>query len=199
MKRSSKFLDYSDEQLVALCQLEIAQRSEAFDILIGRHQAQIYRLCLRYLRQPDDAEEISQEVFIRAFRSIQQFAGRAGFRSWLYRIAINQCFSLLEQRKRTWVSADLIPIDNDDESADGWYAENVHLDTQVADDIDRDEIDKVLEQLTPRDREIITLRFFQDCSLEEIAVKLNTRLSATKMRLYRALERFQSHYQSFAC
>lgn len=71
----------------------------AFDDLVKRHQARIYRLCVHILRSHGDADDLTQETFVRAYRALDRFDGRSAFFTWLYRIAVNLCLNALRSRK----------------------------------------------------------------------------------------------------
>src|SRR5438093_10988583 len=80
-------LDAADEAaLVAAC---LAGRREAFDVIVERHRRSVYQLCYRFVGNHEDASDLSQDVFIRAFRGLDRFRGRSSLGTWLYRIAVN--------------------------------------------------------------------------------------------------------------
>jgi len=179
----------SDEQLIELSRQQLPAMAAAFTTLMRRYQSQIQRFCLRYLRQEDDAWEVCQDVFIRVFCHLSRFEGRASFRTWLYRIAHNQCNSLARKRRRYSNHldidelADLLPAEQDSSLTDG----------------DNDSVElvaKALSELSTTDRDVLRLRYFQDQSLEQLAASQGIGLSAAKMRLYRAQERFNIIYQT---
>lgn len=176
----------NDEQLVNLSQQQLPVMGQAFTALMARYQRQTHRFCLRYLRQEDDAWEACQETFLRVFRHLMRFERRASFHTWLYRIARNQCLSMIAKRARqlTTVDADMI--------AETLIGDS---DVEVLQDGGSDgTVEQALARLSPDDRQVLRLRFFQDLSLDEVANRLGTRLSAAKMRLYRAQARFKIVY-----
>ena len=81
--------------------IEACQRGdrEAFDMLVQRYQRDVYRLCYRYLNNHEDADDVAQEVFLRAYRAIGRFRGDSAFSTWLYRIAVNACLNFRSARK----------------------------------------------------------------------------------------------------
>src|SRR5436853_2638546 len=84
-------LDAADEAaLVAAC---LAGRKEAFDVLVERHQRHVYQLCYRFVGNHEDASDLSQDVFIRAYRALKNFKGEASLGTWLYRIGVNVCLN----------------------------------------------------------------------------------------------------------
>ena len=85
-----------DGALVRAC---LAGQREAFDVVVERHQRQVYRLCYRFVGNHEDASDLSQEVFVRAYRGLSRFGGRAAFGTWLYRIAVNTSLNRAAVRK----------------------------------------------------------------------------------------------------
>ena len=175
----------SDERLVAIGRQHRATLARAFGLLMARHQQRVYCACLRYLRHEDDAREACQEVFLRVYRYFDRFEARASFRTWLYRIVQNQCHSLNRARSTRQQQLDI----------DQW------ADCLAAPDSDRpdgphDQVTRTLARLSASDREILQRRFFADQSLAQLAAAEGIGLSAAKMRLYRAQERFKQVYQS---
>lgn len=177
---------YRDEDLVALARAGGPSAADALEALLRRYENAIYRACQSYLRDVDRAEHASQEVLIRVYRGIGRFQGRSSFRTWLYRIIRNECYSVAAHYKRHQVCESL------DET-------QVPLDTASVEDVAsalelRNTVHTVLQRLSSNDRQVIRLRFFSELSLNGIADQLGTSLSGAKMRLYRALERFEKVY-----
>src|SRR5262245_34221843 len=81
--------------------IEACQRGEreAFDRLVERYQRDVYRLCYRYVNNHEDANDMAQEAFLRAYRAIAKFRGDSSFNTWLYRIAVNTCLNFRASRK----------------------------------------------------------------------------------------------------
>lgn len=176
----------SDRELIGQLQARGLGWKLAVNELLGRHRGWLVEHCTRRLGNRQDAQDVAQLVLIRAWQAIDRFEGRAAFRTWLYTIAENQCRTFMKQRMR--------------------YLQTEHIerlielgpgDSQrvVTDDYAVSEaVCITLDQLGDTAREVLVLRFFQDCSLEEIAAALSISLSAAKMRLYRALDQFKAGY-----
>lgn len=139
----------------------------------------LYQRCLRYLRNTDDAEDVLQEVFLNAYRYADRYQGRASLKTWLTTIADNQCFTHLRRKQRHIQIEHLAAVIEIHEA--GQRASEA-----VQDDERRQLVVRVMAQLSPRSREILSLRYWLDLSLEEIAQTLGIGLSAAKMRLHRA-------------
>ncbi len=178
--------DLEESALLALCCQQLPQETRAFEVLVRRIQPQIYRHALRYLQQPEDAWEVTQEVLLRLFRNLHRFEGRSRFNTWLYRIVENQCHSFVEARSRRTLS--------DHVSALIQIHEETHRSPQEEEQEDTHCVTLALTSLPAASREVLHLRFVAEQSLEEIAQTLDIGLSATKMRLYRALESLRTAY-----
>ena len=151
----------------------------AYADLVEGYRPYLYQRCLRYMRYPDDAEDVLQEVFLNAYRYADRYQGRAALKTWLTTIADNQCFTHLRRRQRYVQIEHLAAVIE------------IHEGGQMPSEVVRDDqwrqlVAEVMAQLSPRSREILSLRYWLDLSLEEIAQTLGIGLSATKMRLHRA-------------
>ncbi len=178
----------SDDLLVAQAQRELPYNTTAFEALVRRHEPLVFEACIRYLGNEQDAQEVSQDIFMRVFHGLGKFEGRASFRSWLFRIARNECAS----RYRRWKQ---------------WDERRAAIRNQLIDDGLTSvpapafhegwtgPVGETLSRLSEQDREILILRHIAELALQEIADTLDIGLSATKMRLYRAEERFRTEYE----
>ena len=174
----------TDDVLVALCKAELPYVTTAFEKLVRRYEPMVYRTCLRYLKSEDEAEEATQDVFVRLFFNIDRFGGRASFKTWLFRIVTNICASKYRSLRRT----------REQQQA---YLEHVELIEQEVQSIDDLELVdgpliNALDTLSAEDREILILRHVSDLSFLEISEVLGLKLSASKMRLYRAERRLRA-------
>ena len=165
--------------------------------LYDEHQEAIHALCARLLGRAEDAEDATQTTFVRAFRALPGFRADSAIKTWLYRIAVNECLALLRRRRHEAGrhrsdDASGVPGLNDGGAAATAGAGDVRL---VA---ERLVVRDALARLKPDHRAILVLRFWEELSYEEIAVVLGLSLPATKMRLKRAKEAFQSFYQGGA-
>ena len=176
----------TDEELVERCKKELPYSTIGFDQLLKRYQPVVLRMCLKYLKREPDAEDVCQEVFLRIFHHIKNFEGKSKFRTWLYRIVMNACetrrVKLNKEIKRSTEFNDDISWTNSGEGADQSLRE------------EDDSLQKALNRMPEEDKKVLVLRFISDLPIEEIAQTLGLGLSATKMRLYRALDRFKKVY-----
>ena len=171
-----------------------AGSEEAFGLLIAQYHQPLYSLIARSLNDPADAADITQEVFIKVFRSIRGFHGEASLRTWLYRIALHEA-----SNQRRWWSRhkkQQITIDSSFESDPD--AENIHLSlaATLADHADspfdhaaqaevRERVEAALRQLPEAFRTVVILREIEGFAYEEISEILNVNIGTVKSRLTR--------------
>ena len=169
-----------DRALVAA--LRVGDR-RAFADLVDRETGSVYRACLRILGRPQDAEDVTQESFVAAFRAIGSFRGDGSARGWLLRIATRQAFRRLAQRRPT-AALDAIP---ERLVADlGSEPTRVLIDSE-----DRRLIRASVGALPEPYREVVALRFFADLSLAEIGDVTGRPVNTVKTHLRRGLERLR--------
>lgn len=162
----------ADARLVALARSEHA---DAFEQLVRRHQVAVYRVALRLLGDPDEAEDAAQDAFLQAWRGLPRFRSGSSFATWLYRIVTNHCFNLL--RTRRW-PAQL--QEDHPATADTDPVEIVEARTTLA------ALQRALGRLTPEQRAAFVLRHLEGCSHEQIGQVLGISVPAVKSRIHRA-------------
>lgn len=150
----------------------------AYSILVRRHQGALYRYLVRMVASPDDALDLTQEAFVRAWQALPQWEPGAQFRTWLYRIASNAALDVLRRRK----TVEFVPLDDTFEAADP--AAGPERQAQVSQQLR--ELDAALTRLTPEHREVLLLREVEDMSYEEIGRVLSLSEGTVKSRLARA-------------
>jgi len=167
----------TDEQLVDLvCQGE----TRRFEELVQRHQDVVYSMALRHTRASGEAEDIAQEVFLRAFRAIGSFRHEAKFSTWLYRIAYNECVDWSRRSRR--LRAGALECDENGEIAD--LRSNVE--EEVLAEADRSAVRMETERLPERYRSVVMLYYYESQSYEHIGEILGIRTKTVETRLYRA-------------
>jgi RNA polymerase sigma-70 factor (ECF subfamily) len=176
----------SDAELVALTR---AGSRDAFDLVVERHRRGVYQLCYRYAGRHEDAADLAQDVFLRAYRGLKGFKGESSFKTWLYRIAVN--VSLNRVTSKSPRLEQMEPLDAV-ERAD---TRGEH----PADALMRDErarcVRAAIAQLPPKQRATLVLRVYQDLSHEEIARVLGSSVGACKANLFHALNRLRTLLQ----
>jgi len=184
----------ADQQLV-----ERVQKGDkrAFDILVLKYQHRIHALVSRFVRDPDEAQDVVQESFIKAYRALPGFRGESAFFTWLYRIAINTAKNYLVSRSRRPPGSDL---DLDDaEHLEGASAlrdiagpEGLLMTEQL-----RQAIDAAIRRLPEDLRTALTLREFDGLSYEEIAEVMRCPVGTVRSRIFRARESVDSEILPF--
>lgn len=154
--------------------------TNSFETLVRRYQKAIFNMVYRLLGDYDEAAEVAQEVFLSAFKSIQQFRGDAVFSTWLYRIGFNHASTRRKSLNSTHQRH--VPLDGTEVIADGSAdpAKSVeHKEIQQR-------VQQALDSLDPEDARIILLRDLQDISYEDVAEMLGIPVGTVKSRLHRA-------------
>ncbi|MEM6797115.1 MAG: RNA polymerase sigma factor [Acidobacteriota bacterium] len=172
--------------------LERAQRGDrdAFRRLVEAHQSGVYRLALGLLRQPSDAEDVAQEVFLRAYRSLSRFRGDSGLGTWLYRVTLNACRD--HQRKGRFMklqqSLGLVA-----EPESRWVDERPEADPERSTRSGelRREITRALAALSPAERDTFVLRQMNQLSIRQTAEITGRAEGTVKNLLFRALRKLQ--------
>jgi len=175
-----------DQQLV-----ERVQRGDkrAFDLLVNKYQRKLGRLLSRFIRDPSEVEDVTQEAFIKAYRALPGFRGESAFYTWLYRIGINTAKNhLVALGRRAPTSTELDveeaeSIDAGDQLRDLNTPENQLMSKQVAETVNQS-----LQELPEELRTAITLREVEGLSYEEIAEVMQCPVGTVRSRIFRARE-----------
>ena len=171
--------------------MEAARRGDrdAFNELVRSTYRDIYALAYRLTGNPDDAADVVQDAYVRAYRAIRRFRGDSSFSTWMYRITSNCASTHLSRRsrQRTEELSDEVPIvDLRPEQDPSLRAEAAVL---------RHHIDRAIRTLPERLRQVVVLRDLYDLSHSEIAAELGITTSAAKVRLHRARQRLRTVLQ----
>ena len=174
----------SDEELIQFIQNGGPERY--FSVLADRHQAYVLRKCKGFVKSDDEAEDLSQEVFIKVFMQLKSFRSEAKFKTWLYTIIYHTCLDYLRKRKKS--THDII---------------SEKLAEEIAEVIDTDEVDQelllqaleqLLEKITPEEKLLLMLKYKEKQPLQAIVATLKLSESAVKMRLKRAKDKVNKLY-----
>ncbi|MGD2096719.1 MAG: RNA polymerase sigma factor [Desulfobacterales bacterium] len=162
----------------------------AFDQLIDRYQGDIYRMIIYRIHNQMDAEDLTQDVFVRAYRSISRLREPPRFRSWLYTIAVNRVNDYLRKKRvrSIFKSSDEGP--EIQPKADDRPENPEALEQVLKEDFWR-QVSRIAKKLSKMEREVFMLRFMDDLNIAEIAQILKKSESTVKTHLYRALTKFQ--------
>ena len=170
----------SDEELVEACQ---AGEASAFDVLVARWEDRIRGAAFRFLGSEEEARDVAQEAFLKAYRALDGFKREARFSSWLYQIATNLCRDRLRRRKtRATVSLEALEGMGPAmvETRPGAHERLLERDLARA-------VRRAIEALPEEQREVVILKEYQDLTFLEIAQALDVPVSTVKTRLYRGL------------
>src|SRR5688572_11679358 len=159
---------------------------DAFRVLVDRHSRSIYRLAYRMTGKNEDAEDVVQETFVRAYRQLGRFESRSNFATWLYRIGFNCAIDYMRARPHretaeTHETLDLLPRAQQGPSLEDLvYAGEVGECVHVA-----------LNELSAQERAAFLMRHYQGCSIEEICVALDLKTNAAKHSIFRAVKKMR--------
>ena len=174
-----------DRQLVERAVGELPYRTDAFGELMQRYERLIFAVCYRTLNNAADAEDVSQDIMLKVFHTLSDFGGRSSFKTWLMRVTTNTCLTYLSKRnRRNEIRAQWAESRKDEQVS--------HLSTA-----DRD-VSALLDTLNPEDRQVLVLRHLAGMKLAEVSEACGFSLSATKMRLYRAIEQLRKLANSYS-
>ena len=160
--------------------------ADAFELLLLEHQKNVYNLCYRMAGDPDDAMDLSQETFLRAWRCLDQYQFASAFSTWLYRLCSNICIDFLRKRRRQQT----VPLTFED--ADGEEQTYAVPDAQPLPEeqvelkLTHETLAAAMAQLLPEHRAVLQLRVVNEMSYEQIADVLDIQIGTVKSRLSRA-------------
>ena len=175
----------TDEELVAS---SLAGDRSAFDQLVLRWDRKIQGAIYRLIGSEEEARDLCQEAFLKAYRGLGAFKGEARFSSWLYQIALNLCRDRMRRRRgRTLVSLDALEADG---QAPVLREEANALDLVEARDLQQ-RVKAAVLALADEQREVIVLKEYEGLTFQEIAEVLDLPVSTVKTRLYRGLDRLR--------
>ena len=163
----------------------------AFRDLVNEHKRNVYYLAFDLTRNREDAEDVSQDVFLKAFRSLKNFRGDAKFSSWLYRITVNTCLSLKSRKSYTVMkrSENLDEmIDSESEMSNSGYIDPVsHTEAGLI----QKNIDNAIKKLSKRERTVFVMRNYSGLSFGEIVKILKLRPGTVRSTNFKALEKIR--------
>lgn len=151
---------------------------DAFSEIVERYQRPVYNLCYRLLGNRGDAEDASQEAFMKAYKGLKKYDPQRPFMSWLLAITYNQCVDQLRRRRIQWVGLEALYDRSDKRSPSPELAAEASGEAEI--------VQKALSTLSTKDRAAVVLRYWYDYSYDEIAETLSLTNSAVKSRLHRA-------------
>jgi RNA polymerase sigma-70 factor (ECF subfamily) len=175
--------------LAALTDAELVARAvegegRAFDVLVERHRRTVYQVCYRFVHHHEDASDLAQDVFVRAWRGLARFKGEAAFTTWLYRIAVNVC---LNSRAARAVKAEALEVPDrfEDTQADRPGDELRRAERAAA-------VRRATRTLPNKQRATLVLRLYHELSHQEIADILGSSVGTVKANFFHALGKMKT-------
>lgn len=163
-------------------------REKGYRVLITQYQKRVYGIIRKMVIVHEDADDICQNTFIKAFKNIPNFKGNSTLFTWLYRIATNESLNFLEKKKRRF----FIPIEDHEEVMVNYIDQSSH--------IDGDEIQKILQKilisLPDKQRLVFNLKYFEDLSYEEMSQITGTSIGALKASYHHAVKKIENQLQA---
>ena len=153
---------------------------QAFSFLVEKYQKLVYTLALKLMKKPEEAEEIAQDTFIKAFQKLNSYEGKSKFSTWLYSITYNACISELRKRRIDFKSLDDRQVsDQDEQRMHDYYRENRKEDQEKY-------LNLALEKLPEDDQVLVTLYYYENQSMDEISQITGLTVSNIKVKIHRA-------------
>lgn len=178
---STDLADAPDPVLVAAFQ---AGHEAAFDVIVTRHQRHVYQICYRFVGTHEDAADLAQDVFVRAYRGLRKFKGDSALGTWLYRVAVNTSLNKVSGRKPAHESIDAgTPLE----------APGEHPDKALMRREDAVRVRRAIRQLPPKQRATLVLRMYRELPHEQIAAILNSSVGAVKANFFHAMANLKKY------
>jgi len=170
--------------------------TDAFRVLVERYSRKVFRLAYRMTQNEQDAEDVVQETFLRAYRRLKQFESRSSFGTWIFRIAANAAMDLTRKRGGHEQAEQSIPETEDGANplaqmpAPDPTPDRILLSGEL-----KHKVESVLASLSPQVRTAFVLRHYEGMSIEEIGSVLGLKLSATKNSIFRAVQKLRKELE----
>lgn len=185
MVNEINYNDLNDAELVQRCQIELPGNERAFEEIVDRYKNYVYKIAYGKLSNQMDAEDATQETFVRVFFGINNFRQESEFKTWLIKIVTNVCLTMFLTRKRKlWKYH--VSLDGDVDINTVYLSIFSKYEEKHFWDI----IGNTLRKLIPIYRKVFILKYFKGLSFSEIGKKLDLSIPAVKMKIQRAKERF---------
>lgn len=163
---------------------------EAFSFLIARYEKQIYSLAYRLTNNREEAQDLGQEAFLKIYQSLDHYQPGRSFFSWMYKVASNQCYSILRKRKDQETPLEEVMGFVADKETTDQLPEEVLLEEE-----EKETLNQALTLLPDKYRLTLILRYMEEMTYQEIADTLDISLSAVESRIHRAKKKLHDIYQ----
>jgi len=186
--REDPYKDLTDLELVE--RITKDNNTMLFGVLYDRYVKMVYNKCYGFARSEDEAEDLTQDVFLLLFVKLKSFQGRSKFSSWLYSFTYNFCVNYVNRNKERKMSDKSSPI----EKSEHKVTEDISDDSLF--DMRSEKLKRALDLIDPDDKKILLLKYQDDVSIKELQNLLEVGESAVKMRLKRAKSRILETYNT---
>lgn len=188
MKIEQNYKDLSDEDLVKAIVLK--NDTLLFEILYDRYDKLVYNKCRGFSRHDEEAEDLTQDIFLKLFVKLKTFKGKSKFSTWLYSFTYNHCVNYVNRSTAKKIEKQSVDTDN---------LKDEHYGSQEQDDADIqnlkvEKLKEALEKISPEEKMILLLKYQDSLSIKELCGVLDIGESAVKMRLKRAKEKLVNVY-----
>jgi RNA polymerase sigma-70 factor (ECF subfamily) len=160
---------------------------DAFRTLVDRHSRAVYRLAYRMTGRPEDAEDVVQQTFLRAYRQIGRFESRSNFATWLYRIGFNCAIDYMRARPHREVTETHETLDQLAGGGRGIASDDLVFASEIG-----ERVQDALAALSPQERAAFLMRHYHGCSIEEICAELDLKTNAAKHSIFRAVKKMRA-------
>ena len=171
-------VDLSEAQLVARC---LDGTPGAFDVVVERHRRSVYQLCYRFVGNHEDASDLSQEVFLRAYRGLRTFQGGSSLATWLYRITVNACLTRVAAKAPPVVREPIEALQHPADTRTESPSERLLREERAA------QVRAAIALLPAKQRAALILRMYHDMSHQEIAQSMGSSVGSVKANVFHAL------------
>jgi len=178
------------EATVGISEIQLIEQARegsdtAFNALMEQHMDRVYAVALRIVRDPAEAEDVTQEVFVAVFRKLSAFRGDARFSTWLYRIAVNKALRHLKKRRRWSPGPDPTEMENAVDPAPS-------QEDRMVEEQKREKLYELMDSLPDRQRTVLALRVEQSLPFKEIARILGRSIGGVKANYFHAVRKIQA-------
>ena len=186
--KNNPYNDLTDLELVE--RITKDNNTMLFGVLYDRYARMVYNKCYGFARSEDEAEDLTQDVFLMLFLKLKSFQGRSKFSSWLYSFTYNFCVNYVNRNKERKMSDQSSPIDQSE------YKLTEEISDESLFEMRSDKLKRALDLIDPEDKKILLLKYQDDVSIKELQELLEISESAVKMRLKRAKARIVETYNN---
>ena len=188
----SRTIKPDDRELVMQAQKGVAA---AFEQLVQRHQQRVLAVVGGILRRREDIEDVAQQVFLKAYVSIRRFDMRSAFSTWLYKIAVNECWDYLRKKKVRPLSYEADLSEEQARHVEQFVSSSIETGNPGERAELREIVERLLSDLSEEDRMMLVLKEAQGFAVEEISRMTGLNVNTVKVRLFRARRRLATNYR----